>query len=131
MGGPDTCGVGSSLDNQWCQSGMTQFRFAEVNGAPGKVMIHVVPGGGNNTDNLCVRAGSGYDEVTLEICDENDPTFRFGAGRGDFFNGDKFELVSNNDKCLNQQHHPKTGEQVFNFGCHSSRFFATSYFQKF
>jgi len=118
------CGVGSLLELDRCSDiPEPNFSFEDMGG--GSVKIHMFQG----TSEYCVT--SAWD---LRLADCADTSNTFTPGRGDFWNGDKFEIIKKNsspEECFGQGHHPKSGEQVRRLSCEGQRFDATSFYVKY
>jgi len=99
------------------------FSFEDM--GDGSVKIHIF----QDNSEFCL---TGLFDLALQDCAETDNSWT--PGRGNFWNGDKFELVkkgTNPEECIGQGHHPKSGEWVRRLSCEDQRFDATSFYMKY
>jgi len=69
--------------------------------------------------------------VRLRACNTADGQQKFTPGPGNFFNGDRFEIVGSNGYCVTQDTQPKSGEVLKAKSCSTPRRSSTSYWYKY
>ena len=116
-----SCGSGQELDLGRCESSSDKWRF--VNMDSDSTQIQLADG-----SDLCWYKSS--RDIELRECDASEECQKFRPGRGSF-GGYKFELVTCGDRCVTQQHYPRSGESLFGESCSRARKDKSAYWEKY
>jgi len=123
----DKCQQGSYVEVRKCDASDTKFQFIRLDN--GKILLKV------SHRRLCVESvpfdsSLGDRLMALARCDETEERQQFVPGLGDF-DGDRFELVASDNRCVTPEHHPRSKENVERFLCSTARSHKSSYWNKF
>jgi len=118
--------AGTLLEILECGFTDLKFRFVELGLGLSNIQAVTLAG-----DQYCVRTvNPATTGLTLDYCNATDTGIQWTAGRGNFYNGDRFEMVDHNGNCMNQEHHPRKRELMFVQPCDQPRWQATNYYIK-
>jgi hypothetical protein len=116
------CQNGDEVEIRTCDSDNTYWNF--VPNGSGQVQFRIA-----NT-NLCLQHED-QRRIVVRNCDSSYSRQFFGPGNG-AFGGSRFEIVTPaTGGCVSQQHHPKSGENIFSMPCETARKYDTSFWVKY